>query len=268
MLTLLESVDNRKYLVTLGLDDQRLYAAMRNAETEWLTKLERAGATLFRHTRRVVVLVPPTCVIPDSLPLQATVTKWKNRVKKLAEQEKKAKTIGDRSGRMPEWLDSENGKAIRRDVSNRPGYNAERITWHTQTAYRGGMCTPDEVKNYFRNGIEAGERFLANSQAKNDEKRAKRQQYELDTLKALGEKIEEIFDTRDVMGGRLISGEAFKLHVKCAMLNFSSSVTNVALIPVNEGIKMVPAPMRERVRRGVEILKIGKMELHLTAIDS
>lgn len=256
-------LDTTPWLVELDADTTRAYSVMREAEDRWLEALQVNGCELhyLPHDRRVVALVPTSLELPSHTEMANTRNDYISLLRQLASEQGKEATVGARSGSLPHWV---GGDAI---GSHRPKYEAVRVRWRTQTAYRAGNMSPEQAINYLKGRRDRQEAILANAE----------KNYRKDRLDRLKDKLLEVdqayikaldfVQQNPSIKARVISGTAIKLSVYAKdsegkSVSFQASLPSIALVSAADGCTFEESPKRERTGRVRVIARFDNIEFY------
>ena len=260
-------LDVTPWVVELDPDTGRAYALMREAEDAWLQDAEAKGCQLhyLPHDRRVVVLVPPDTALPDHAAMANTRAEYADRLRQLAAEQGKKSGVGARSASMPHWVGGEGKEAPL--GADRPEYEAFRVTYRTQTAYRAGQLTAEQALDYLRRRRDRQEEVLNNAV----------EQYRKDRIDRLEDRLEEVdqayqaaadfLQRNTAVNARLVSGVALKItvagrDVDGKKVGFTSSLPAIALVPAAQDCTVEPAPTRNRAGRVRVLARFDNVEFY------
>lgn len=256
-------LDVKPWVVDLDDDAYRAYVVMRIAEQEWLAAAQDAGCSLrpLPHDRRVVVLVPATTELPPHDHMAATRTEYAERLRALAAEQGKQATVGARSASLPEWV---GGGPI---GSERPLYEAARITWRTQTAYRAGRLTAEEALGYLMGRRNRHEDVLNNAIQQYRHDRVERLEERLAAADQAYQAAADFLQRNTSVNARLVSGVALKITVagrdlEGKRVGFTSSLPSLALVPAAPDCTVEQAPTRNRSGRVRIMARFDNVEFH------
>lgn len=254
----IEQLDPSDYVVTLTAQDRVVFAQLRIAEDDFLNALQKKGCRIVRSdtTRRALVVLPDTASLPSTESLSVAVATWRETLSQAAIDQNKRDTVGIRSASMPIFFDAA-GSPI--GIENaRPDYVARAITTQTQQAYRGAVLTAEEAYEVLKNR----HRRLLNTIGNSDKagQRA-REQKQIQTASEMEKHLKALSDFMSSGSGisvRVLSGKAFRVRVRHDQGAFSTSITNIAIVPGST--KTTVEPARTRIRpldENTEIVRLG-----------
>lgn len=256
-------LDVTPWVVELDPDTGRAYALMREAEDAWLQDAEASGCQLhyLPHDRRVVVLVPPDTALPDHAAMAATRAEYAERLRALAAEQGKQATVGARSASLPHWID---GSPI---GAQRPPYEATRVTWRTQTAYRAGKLTAEQALDYLRRRRNRQEEVLNNAVEQYRKDRIERLEARLAAVDRAYQAAVDFLQRNTAVNARLVSGVALKITVTGrdaggTKFGFTSSLPAIALVPSGPDCTVEPAPTRNRAGRVKVLARFDNVEFY------
>lgn len=256
-------LDTAPWLVELDSETAQAYAVMREAEEEWLEAAQTAGCTLHHlpHDRRVVVLVPAAVALPDHAPLTSTRTEYVHHLRQLAAEQGKEATVGAKSTALPKWV---GGEAI---GAQRPKYEAARVRWRTQTAYRAGSLTAKQAIDYLRRRRDRQEEILTNAENQHRKDRLDRLKDRLLEADQAYIKALDFVQRNTSLKARVISGNALKISVygkneEGESVSKQASLPSIALVPAAPGCEFGEAPKRERAGLVTVLAQFGNLEFY------
>lgn len=260
-------LDVTPWVVELDDDTHRAYAVMRETEEMWLAAAQDAGCSLrtLPHDRRVVVLVPAGITLPDHAAMANTRAEYAERLRALAAEQGKKSGVGARSASMPHWVGGEEKQTPLE--ANRPEYEAFKVTYRTQTAYRAGQLTAEQALDYLRRRRDRQEEVLNNAV----------EQYRKDRIDRLEERLSEVdqayqaaadfLQHNTAVNARLVSGVALKITVAGRdadgkKVGFTTSLPSIALVPAAPDCTVEPAPTRNRAGRVRVLARFDNVEFY------
>lgn len=259
-------LDVTPWVVELDDDTHRAYAVMRIAEEEWLAAAQDAGCSLraLPHDRRVVVLVPPDTALPDHAAMAATRAEYAERLQALAAEQGKQATVGARSASMPHWVGGETPLE-----ANRPPYEATKVTYRTQTAYRAGKLTAEQALDYLRRRRDRQEDVLNNAVEQYRKDRINRLEDRLAAIDQAYQAAADFLQRNTAVNARVVSGVALKITVSGRAadgkkVGFTSSLPAIALVPAGPDCVVEPAPTRNRAGRVRVLARFDNVEFYTT----
>lgn len=256
-------LDVTPWVVNLDDNTYRAYAVMRIAEKDWMAAAQAAGCSLrpLPHDRRVVVLVPPDTELPPHDQMAATRAEYAEHLRQLAAEQGKEATVGARSASMPHWVgDGPIG-------ADRPSYEATRVTWRTQTAYRAGKLTAEEALDYLRRRRNRQEEVLNNAVEQYRKDRIGRLEDRLAAADQAYQAAADFLQHNTAVNARVVSGVALKITVSGRAadgkkVGFTSSLPAIALVPAAQDCAVEPAPTRNRAGRVHVLARFDNVEFY------
>ena len=242
----IEQLGPSDYVVTLTAQERAIFAQLRTAEDDFLSALHKGGCRVIRSdtTRRALVVMPDTASLPSTQSLSVAVAAWRETLSHAAIDQNKRETVGVRSASMPVFFDAAGNQV---GIENwRRNYVAKAITTQTQQAYRGAVLTAEEAYEVLKNRHRRLLNTISNSQHAGQRARESKQTKAASDIENHLQALSNFMSSGSSISVRVLSGIAFRVRVRHDHGAFSTSITNIAIVPGSNETTVEPAKTRSR----------------------